>query len=332
MYKKLTRVLALLLCAALVFVLCGCDSSYYAKAQKLFDAGDYTAAAQAFDALGDYKDSADQANECRYLLAGQAAEIGDLGSAAEAFDALGDYKDSIDQANECRYLLAEQTAEAGDFAGAAEQYDALGDYKDSADQASECRYTLAEQAMDKGIYSLAIELYDQLGDYKDAADRKTEAENAALTAKLIGDWSGMGDATEAMAEAIGEAGAYLTSCPYEMKITFKDYGSYVFTLDFTPSKDAFSVALHDAIEAQLSDNGISVATFEASIGKSLDEYIASSFDVQTLSQTGVGNYTIRDGVVILDPDSANEVEVTPDGDSLLVDFYIYNDVVTLKKS
>ena len=142
----------------------------------------------------------------------------------------------------------------------------------------------------------------------------------------------MGDATEAMAEAIGEAGAYLTSCPYEMKITFQDSGVYVFTLDFTPAKDVFATALHDAIEAQLSANGISVATFEASIGKSLDEYIASSFDVQTLSQTGVGYYTIRDGVVILDPDSNSEVEVTLDGDSLLVDFYIYNDVVTLKKS
>lgn len=57
------KILSLALTFMLVIVLCGCNSRDYAAAEKLFSDGDYAAAADAFAALGDYKDSAVRADE-----------------------------------------------------------------------------------------------------------------------------------------------------------------------------------------------------------------------------------------------------------------------------
>ena len=82
--------------------------AYDNAAAKLSD-GDYRSAQIAFERLGDYKDSADQAKEAAYknLLSlvkeGDRAENGYYEEAAELFDALGDYKDSEEQAKVMEY-------------------------------------------------------------------------------------------------------------------------------------------------------------------------------------------------------------------------------------
>ena len=92
------------------------DLSEDCSAPMLF----YEAAAEAFEAIGDYKDSADIAARCREEVDGQytklkqgqyddaAASLADLhySAAAEAFRRLGAFSDSKSMIQECRYQKA----------------------------------------------------------------------------------------------------------------------------------------------------------------------------------------------------------------------------------
>ena len=62
-----SRLFAFVLAAALVCsALCGCARLDYDRADRLAQSGDYAAAAAAFDALGDYRDSSRKAGVCYY--------------------------------------------------------------------------------------------------------------------------------------------------------------------------------------------------------------------------------------------------------------------------
>ncbi|MBE6713165.1 MAG: TIR domain-containing protein [Ruminococcaceae bacterium] len=73
----------------------------YQAALALFEARDYTAAMEAFKALGDYKDSAHMAQRCptqpAYDAAMQLYYEGKYPQAAWAFGELGDYEDAAEQ-------------------------------------------------------------------------------------------------------------------------------------------------------------------------------------------------------------------------------------------
>lgn len=73
-----------------------------------------------------------------YKEAEELYAVGNFKAAAEAFEALGDYEDAADKAKACRYEIAADTFEAEDFAGAEILFEALGDYKDSAEMAQNC--------------------------------------------------------------------------------------------------------------------------------------------------------------------------------------------------
>lgn len=94
-------ILALILCLSLV----GCDSSDYKKATESFNSGNYAEAQSMFEALGDYKDSADMLKECKYNIAKAEMENENYEIALEAFEALGDYKDSADLAKDSSIAL-----------------------------------------------------------------------------------------------------------------------------------------------------------------------------------------------------------------------------------
>ena len=78
----------------------------YQSAMALFDNADYTAAQEAFAALGNYKDSAHMAERCpvqpEYDAAMQLYYDGKYAEATWAFDALGDYEDAIEQKNKAK--------------------------------------------------------------------------------------------------------------------------------------------------------------------------------------------------------------------------------------
>jgi hypothetical protein len=88
----------------------GCNSSakLYEEAVAMFNAGNYMEAVDAFETLGDYRDSAEQAQEARYEDSYASAitlfDEEKFSEAAEAFEALGVFRDSAERAKEAREL------------------------------------------------------------------------------------------------------------------------------------------------------------------------------------------------------------------------------------
>ena len=74
----------------------------YDRADGLLMAGDFLGAAEAFEELGDYGDSAERAKFARYTYALCLVESGDREGALEQFEMLGDYQDSAERAGELR--------------------------------------------------------------------------------------------------------------------------------------------------------------------------------------------------------------------------------------
>ena len=116
----------LLLCCCAVGIMIGAKAVYisgYQKAQQLMDDGEYLAAAEAFDALDGYDDSADKAQEARHLqemaqnyqTAQQLVDDGKYMQAMWAFSAL-DFRDSAEKAQETKSkYISNQPALAGGF-------------------------------------------------------------------------------------------------------------------------------------------------------------------------------------------------------------------------
>lgn len=99
--NKLKKALSMLLIAAFVLSASGCSMIDYVKAEKLRLDGDYAAAQEMYIALGDYKDSAELADECGYQLAKAAYDSADYETAAGLFDKLGSYKNSAELKQNC---------------------------------------------------------------------------------------------------------------------------------------------------------------------------------------------------------------------------------------
>lgn len=275
--KKIKRLFALLLTAVLCFSLAGCAAMDYSKAGKLMDSGDYSAALELFESLDDYKDSADQARECRYQLA------------LEALDA-----DDID--------------------GAEKQLALIPGYKDSAELVNECSYRRAVSAMDSGDLETAIKLFSSLDVYKDSVRLKREAEETLAMQNLIGTWTGRGDAVDALKDATG---GYIEAAPYDVTLVFSEDGSYSYTLDLTPAKPDLHRAMYNSMLDQLNAYGISEAEFESYYGQTLDEYIDESIDSGLeLVDYGGGSYSIDDGVLVLDPGTSGAINIDYDGTTM----------------
>lgn len=104
MKKKIALVLALLL----VLTLSGCKSDDYKSALNAMDAGDYVAAAQQLEALGDYKESQQMLKQCKYALAVEDFNNQNYEAAVEKFQALGDYIDASNYVSRAEDGLLQQ--------------------------------------------------------------------------------------------------------------------------------------------------------------------------------------------------------------------------------
>lgn len=103
------RVLAIGLIAAAALSLTACDSSDYKKATSLYEDGQYAEAAEQFEALGDYEDSAEMVLTCKYAEAKELFEAADYEAAKVLFTELADYEDSAQMIQECEKELMYQT-------------------------------------------------------------------------------------------------------------------------------------------------------------------------------------------------------------------------------
>ena len=187
--KKIGIIAAAAVCVIVAFIILLntviIPNGKYNDAVALMDAGKYTEAINAFEALDGYKDSAAKINECntaildgKYNDAVALMDAGKYAEAINAFEALDGYKDSAAKINECntaildsKYNDAVALMNAGKYAEAINAFEALDGYKDSTTKNIECKYAYAVALMDAGKYAEAINAFEALGNYSDAKEQ-----------------------------------------------------------------------------------------------------------------------------------------------------------------
>ena len=149
----------------------------YRNAAALLDAGEYARAAEAFEAMGDYRDAPERAADAvrmrAYAEASALAGAGQYAQAAEAFAALGDYRDAAEQAESAArmrdHLDASKLLEAGDYEAAYALLEELGDRETIAAS----RYDRAMGRIAAGDYAAAYLLLDGIV-WRDSAEKLAE--------------------------------------------------------------------------------------------------------------------------------------------------------------
>ena len=152
--KKIVIISTSIVCVIIVFIIVLntiiIPNGKYNDAIALMDAGKYTEAISAFEALDGYKDSATKIAECntaildgKYNDAIALMDAGKYTEAISAFEALDGYKDSATKIAECntaildgKYNDAIALMDAGNIVEAYEALVALEGYKDSTDKAN----------------------------------------------------------------------------------------------------------------------------------------------------------------------------------------------------
>lgn len=213
--KKLS-ILAVLLCMALTLTACGSQDigEYYEAAQLYLGCKDYAYAAELFEQLGEYADSADYALYARAL---QAIQEENYTLARANLDAVTPFKSS---GRYLMYLDALDEEAAGKLENALALYEKLGSFM-AADQAVERLAQAIPEAvikdgralMNKGDYAAARELFLSLDGYgasKALADNCTMALNKAAYSEAdklaeSGDLMGAMAAFTALGDALDAA-------------------------------------------------------------------------------------------------------------------------------
>ena len=173
-------VLAVLLAIAVLLPLVILPGIRYAKATKLYHAGEYEKAIPAFEAMRGYRDSEAMIAECRYGAAADLFDAGEYEAAAGAFAALDGYRDSAVRVEACeaayreqRYAEAETLAETGRYDEAYPIWTSLNGYRDSAQRASD----IYEQYKVAALKNAAVGDYILFGAYEQDNDPSNGAED-----------------------------------------------------------------------------------------------------------------------------------------------------------
>ncbi len=156
-------------------------ASAYREATQLLEVGSFDEAKDAFDALEDYKDSADMSKEAVYRKAESFYAEKDYEKAISIWQRVNDYSDSSERIEtakadwkESDYQAAVEAANGKDYKAALTAFKALGDYKDSKElYISGCYEYAVSLAADKQ-FSLAIDYFNLAKGYKDADQLKTD--------------------------------------------------------------------------------------------------------------------------------------------------------------
>ena len=110
----------------------------YDNAMNLFNNKQYIEAKEAFEKIGDYKDSIEKQKEAmniyRYESATKLFNEKEYLKASEEFSKIPEYKDSKEKSQEALYLYATELLNKKDYSRAAEQFLILDNYKDSKDK------------------------------------------------------------------------------------------------------------------------------------------------------------------------------------------------------
>ena len=144
----------------------------YEAALRLQQNGEYDDAFAAFNAIGAYKDSAEQAQYSLYLKAQEYLNAEQYDEAIEQFSALGDFKDCADMVKEATLRKATKMFESKkDRESAIQLLETLGDYGDADQLALSWRYDYASASS----YERAYKYFSSIPGYKDADERLVAA-------------------------------------------------------------------------------------------------------------------------------------------------------------
>jgi len=204
--KKMWKTLALLLAVLLLGVAAAEETDpaqAYEAAVALYENQEYEQAITAFEALGNYKDSAKLLSKSKWYWKDQrydsAIALYKAGEYAEAkvlFEELGSFEESRDYLRKCdaslqrqQYAEAKELYQAEDYEAARPIFEALGRYESSRDYLAEIDAILAQrqldayeqecfaqgvEAMEAGDLNKARDLFVQAGDFEGAMDRLYE--------------------------------------------------------------------------------------------------------------------------------------------------------------
>lgn len=166
---------------------------HYSQAVDGNDIRELTQAAMGLDALGEYKDSKELAEQCRQMIAQLKKEqavrhkksLAKLAVVAAAAVGLAVVTFIIVRLAilSVQYRNAQKLMEQGDYQAAIRVFAELADYKDSEARVAECetlkrledRYNEAQTLLAAGNRTEAIAIFNELGDYKDSAQWINEA-------------------------------------------------------------------------------------------------------------------------------------------------------------
>ena len=149
----------------------------YKSAEKLLEEDSFDEAKAAFEALGEYKDSAEKAKQAVYEKAEVFYSEGDYSQAIKTWNSISDYSDSEnrskaakDEWDESEYQKALSLIDEKMYLKAANILSGISGYKDSKDKYTECKYQLAVQAIDVKEYKTAIDNLVSIISYKDSSE------------------------------------------------------------------------------------------------------------------------------------------------------------------
>ena len=146
----------------------------YNTAVEQLNQGDYQQAIVGFEALDDYKDSADMVLETKYKWAESLLADRAYDEAYAKFEEIKDYSDAADRMKDVRYAEAEEYFEENRYQTAINLFGTLDGYKDSQAKVQEANYLLAEDYLKQEQLEEALTYFEKAGEYKDAMARATE--------------------------------------------------------------------------------------------------------------------------------------------------------------
>lgn len=165
----ITAAVVVLTCVlGVVFATTSSKSNAYKNAMQYLEENEFALAIEAFEELGNYKNSADMLTEATYLNGLYELECGNFNEAKEIFKNIENYKDSAQLVYEADYLKAKNYMEDEKYNSAANFFEDIPDYKDSSELYKECKYLCAMEEIEDGDYEDAKEHLAELSGYKDA--------------------------------------------------------------------------------------------------------------------------------------------------------------------
>ena len=150
----------------------------YNKAEQLFSAGQYSDAATAFQALGDFRDSPERLNEVVNLMVEDIYNYGTqliqdekYENALQTFEEIIEYGINPSLIVKAKYQKAICLSELGKMEDAIACLESIPDYPDSAEMLKKFKYQYACELFLDCKYLESIELFNAIPDYLDSTQK-----------------------------------------------------------------------------------------------------------------------------------------------------------------